>query len=207
MAFKYSLFFLLSVFSNLTVGQTNVSEFKSVIKISKQEIYDVIQIIVDQSNLKKDQRLILSAKFDAKMNKSFLEKFLIDSIIDLPKENSNKLIRDSITGKFIVPKLDNTYIGRWPKEPKVLTNRDISYMLALQNDTLNLKWDNTILNFNQKNKDKWYTISIPLFTEDKTKFFVSIEDGCKGLCGTGETYIFTKMENGWKKETVSHWVH
>lgn len=193
---------LISFFANFSIGQIKPIENKSLNDKNKQEIYNFIQLVIDQTELKKDYKLSLTSYEDSDITNSFLKKFLIDTVSKVSEKKSSQLIKDSITGKYIVP-----ITSIWPSQPKVLTANDINYMLEQKKYSENFKWDNSIFNFNQTNNDNWYSISLPLFSTDKSKVIVTIVDRCKGLCGTGYTYLFIKVDDKWKKETISFWVH
>ena len=199
------VFLALTFFVNISNGQIIPTEDNSLNEKNRQEIFDFIEYVISQSNLKKDQKLILKTFDDYNINKTFLEKFLIDTILKGSEKKLNNLTKDSINGPYFIPREPISI--SLPARPKVLTIEEINYMLEQKKYAANFKWDNAIFNFNQANDEKWYNISLPLFSMDKTKVIVTILDGCTGLCGTGNTYLFIKNNEGWKKETVSHWVH
>ena len=207
MNYQIKIVFLLILFlSNFSVGQVKSADKNLSIEKNNQEIYDFIQLVIAQTNLNKDYNLSLTSYDNYDITNTYLEKFRIDTILKVSEKKTSHLIKDSITGKYINSKIE-TINSIWPSQPKVLTTNDINYMLEQKKYSENFKWDNTIINFNKTNKDNWYTISLPLFSIDKTKVIVTIVDRCKGLCGTGYTYLFIKMGDEWKKETISYWVH
>jgi hypothetical protein len=199
------VFFTLLFLTNISIGQKNPVDSNSISEKNRKEIVDFIQFVVNETGLRKDQKLALAAYDDYQMTKSFLEEFLIDTIVKLTEKKSNPIIKDSITGKYIAPQLES--ITSWPLRPKILTTAEINYMLEQKKYTSNFKWDNTIFNFNQTNNEKWYNISLPLFSMDKTKVVVTIVDGCKGLCGHGMTYLFVKKDGSWNKQIIQGWYH
>lgn len=207
MNYQIKIVFLLILFlSNFSVGQVKSADKNLSIEKNNQEIYDFIQLVIAQTNLNKDYNLSLTSYDNYDITNTYLEKFRIDTILKVSEKKTSHLIKDSITGKYINSKIEPIN-SIWPSQPKVLTTNDINYMLEQKKYSENFKWDNTIINFNKTNKDNWYTISLPLFSIDKTKVIVTIVDRCKGLCGTGYTYLFIKMGDEWKKETISYWVH
>jgi hypothetical protein len=96
----------------------------------------------------------------------------------------------------------------FPEKPKLLTTDDINFMLQTRREINAFKWDNKKLNFNLKNKEWCYEISIPLFSKDKTQVIVRVSHFCSEfLCGGGDVYLFTKNRNDWDVKTIDSWWH
>ena len=88
-----------------------------------------------------------------------------------------------------------------------LTKQDISGMIKQKEKLKAFKWNNNQLGFNLTNKSNWYSFSVPLFSEDKTKAVMMIRDLCSGLCGSGKTILFTKKNEKWTSNTGMIWFH
>lgn len=54
----------------------------------------------------------------------------------------------------------------------------------------------------------FYSVSIPLFSEDKSIAPARVNYYCKGTCGNGGIYLFKRSEKGWLKiETLRYWIN
>jgi hypothetical protein len=88
-----------------------------------------------------------------------------------------------------------------------IDKNDIHEMLLQKEKLKNFFWDNAKLGFNSSNRDHWYSFSIPLFSKDRKKMVIKIEDLCTGLCGGGGIYVFNNENNKWTStitSTISH---
>lgn len=83
---------------------------------------------------------------------------------------------------------------------------DIDYMLSAPYDT-SFRWDNGKLKFNRSNDSSWYSISLPVFSKDKSKAVMTIRNLCRGLCGHGWVVCLRKEQNNWVAETGQQWMH
>jgi len=85
-----------------------------------------------------------------------------------------------------------------------LTKEDIKYMLNQRNTQTNFQWNSQCVNLKNKNKfDEKYQFSLPLFTEDKTKFIITIENYHAG----GMILLYKKENNDWNPTVESQWIH
>lgn len=91
--------------------------------------------------------------------------------------------------------------------PKCLTKGDIDEMLSQKKKLSNLTWDNSRLGFSSTNNKNWYCFSRPLFSKDRKKVILMIRNLCPGLCGTGWTVVFTKLNNKWTSQTGGQRIH
>ena len=77
-------------------------------------------------------------------------------------------------------------------------------MLNQRNTKTNFQWNSQCVNLKNKNKfDEKYQFSLPLFTEDKTKFIITIENYHAG----GMILLYKKENNDWTPTVESQWIH
>jgi hypothetical protein len=87
---------------------------------------------------------------------------------------------------------------------KCLTQDDISYMMTQLNRKDNFRWNSECANLKNTNKFKQkYAFSVPLFSKDKTKFIIAIENYNAG----GLIVLFKKENDTWIAAIESHWIH
>jgi hypothetical protein len=98
-----------------------------------------------------------------------------------------------------------TFIATNDLLDKCLTDGDIDFMLQQKIDHSNFKWDNSRLGFNLDNKNYWYAFSIPLFSQDKTKAILTIEDLCRGYYVEVDGLFFSrkKITGGFLKKEIN----
>lgn len=78
-----------------------------------------------------------------------------------------------------------------------IDKNDIHEMKLQKEKLKNFFWDNAQLGFSPSNRAHWYRFSIPLFSKDRKKAVMKIEDLCPGFCGWGGTYVFRNENNKW----------
>jgi hypothetical protein len=85
-----------------------------------------------------------------------------------------------------------------------LTQEDISYMLSQINRNDNFKWNSKCANLkNTDEYDEKYSLSIPLFSKDKTKFIMRIENYNAG----GMIILYRKENNTWTSAIESQSIY
>ncbi len=155
-----------------------------------------MKVIIDEQELNLNYGLRIEPEINFDLAKSDEENF--KSLLSvLEYENKNK-ITDS---------LNWTYELNSENLLSELTKQDISEMIKQKEKLKAFKWNNSELGFNLSNKNNWYSFSVPLFSEDKTKAVMMIRDLCPGLCGGGKTILFTKKNEKWISNTGIIWLH
>ena len=164
------------------------------IDTATQYIYDFMKMVIEEAKLDLSYGLYIipGESCDPGQNdKSYLNSLLIQK---KEKEKSG----DIYDGQTI------TII----QEPeRFLTKADRNSMLLQKEKLDSFEWDISRLGFNSMNKKNWYRFSVPLFSVDKRKVIMMIEDLCPGLCGTGNTFVFTKENNKWTSKKYGWWWH
>jgi hypothetical protein len=163
---------------------------------SNQGIYDFMKIVIAEKKLDLTNGLAIDPEQGFDINeddKAALQKLLI--------EPEKKATID--TGDYRTITFTAGEVGL----EKCLTKTDIKQMLLQKAQLASFQWDNSRLGFNMSNDKNWFSFSIPLFSKDKSIAIMKIEDGCPGLCGTGETVLFRKQQNKWTCETGGQWIH
>jgi len=85
-----------------------------------------------------------------------------------------------------------------------LTKEDIQYMINQKNSNTNFKWNSKCLNLKSTNVfGEKYKFSVPLFSIDKTKFIITIENFHAG----GMILLYKKENNDWTSIVESQWIH
>lgn len=177
------------------ISPSTQADFKD--SITEREIYDFMQVVITDQKLRKENGIATEpeSRCDFSIDdKDFLKTLLIDTTKE--KEISDSLNPDQMTFTTSFGQLD-----------KCLTNADIDFMLQQKNGHLSFKWDNNRLDFDTENKKYWYAFSIPLFSKDKTKAIIMIEDLCPGLCGGGWTVLFKRQNGKWTSQKGNQWLH
>lgn len=155
-------------------------------------IYDFLKKVIIERKLDLKKGLELELEQTATENeddKTFLKSLLIDG-------------KDSNEGKDI--KKDTFTISF---TEKCLTETEIESMLNQKEKHQKFKWDVSLLGFNVKNKKNRYSFSLPLFSSDKTKAIMMIKYLCPGLCGYGQTFLFTKENGIWTAKVLGMWYY
>ena len=88
-----------------------------------------------------------------------------------------------------------------------VSKADISTMLKQKEILADFKWNVKRLGFNVNNDSNWYAFSVPLFSTDRKKAIMMIENLCPGLCGTGSTIMFIKKKDKWTSNQGKFWIH
>jgi hypothetical protein len=156
---------------------------------SNQYIYDFMKVVIANKNLDSTYGLTIEPEINCDVSQddeTFLKTLLIEKN---KKENENDIT-------VITSEID-----------KCLTKADIQFMLNQKAKLKLFKWDNSKLGFNFKNEKNWYSFSLPLFSTDQQKAIIKICSLCPGLCGTGQTVLFTKENNNWTSQMNPPWVH
>ena len=171
--------------------------------VSESEIYDFMKVVIANQKLKTNNGLSSEPKLNCDISlddKEFLKSLLIDTT----KQETNNYTDTTDWKNGIITFTATTEFGQLDK---CLTNADIAFMLQQKADHSNFKWQNTKLGFNIKNDSTWYAFSVPLFSKDKSKAIIMIEDLCSGLCGLGWSVLFKKEDNQWISQTGNQWFH
>lgn len=89
----------------------------------------------------------------------------------------------------------------------LLSLDEIEFMLREKKKIKQFKWDNKRLGFDLENSNYWYLFSIPLINKDETVAVIRYSHLCGGLCGGGQTLIYTKEKRKWMPHVVGMWIH
>jgi hypothetical protein len=173
--------------------------------IAEKEIYEFMQIVMTEQKLSKENGLSIEPRdrCDPSLEDStFLRQLLNENLTDTARNEEVYDTSDWKSGMIAV----NVKTG-FGQLDKCLTSDDVNFMLQQKKDHMNFKWDNSKLGFNILNKSGWYAFSIPLFSKDRTKAVLMIQDLCPGLCGTGWTLLYKKENNEWKSQKGNGWWH
>ena len=156
---------------------------------TNQFIYDFMKVVIAEQQLDLNNGLTIEPEPGCDLSdndKKFLETLLFEKAKPTPNPNDFTVIVEL---------------------PKYLTRGDIDNMLLQKEKLQHFTWDNTRLGFNLSNRKDWYCFSIPLFSKDRKKAVMMIRDLCPGLCGSGETIVFTNENNKWTSHTTGGWLH
>ncbi|WP_179320907.1 hypothetical protein [Winogradskyella helgolandensis] len=161
-----------------------------------QDIYDFMKLVINEQELNLSYGLIIEPESSFDLNKSDEENF--KSLLSELESKDKTKITDSIN--WTVELNSKNLLSD-------LTKQDISGMIKQKEKLKVFKWNNNQLGFNLSNKNNWYSFSVPLFSEDKSKAVMMIRDLCSGLCGGGKTILFTKKNEKWTSNTGMIWLH
>lgn len=158
-------------------------------------IYEFMMMVIDDQKLNRKQRLEPIAKHEIGMTNSsgVFDMLLIDTVRQKSFEGNDDRKNLHVEVSF--------------EPPKCLTLADMTFMQRQQKERTGFMWDNSRMGFTINKTDHWYVLSIPLFSNDSTKALITIRDLCKGLCGTGQTLLYQKMENKWSSVVTEMWYH
>jgi hypothetical protein len=171
---------------------------------SDPEIYAFMQMAIAKLGLNKNYAVSVEPEKNCSNNDdetSFLNSLLIK------RAEKITFSKDSISG-YSIPSVTSYIILEAANLPNCLTKSDVQTMIDERIAHKNFKWNNERLGFNPFNKKKWYSFSVPVFSNNKTKVLLKIEDLCPGLCGWGKVVLFTKQKNvRWKTDEGANWIH
>ena len=155
---------------------------------SNQYIYDFMKVVIADQKLDLNHGVAGTPEqklYTAYDYRAFLTELLIDT-----SEHDTALRQE---GRPIVIRATLK---------KCLTQGDIDYMLLQRKNMANFYWNNGRLGFNFSDAGNYYSFSVPVFSKDKRKAIIMINDLCPGLCGTGYTLLFTKKGKRWDSEMI-----
>jgi hypothetical protein len=173
--------------------------------ISEKEIYDFMQMVITEQKLSKENGLSIEPRdrCDPSLeDATFLRQLLNDNSTDTSKNEEVYDTSDWKSGKIAISNKTG-----FRQLDKYLTSDDVRFMLQQKNDHIDFTWDNAKLGFKILNHSGWYAFSIPLFSKDRTKAVLMIQDLCPGLCGTGWTLLYKKENNEWTSQIGNRWLH
>ncbi|MEO8770734.1 MAG: hypothetical protein ABI402_11630 [Ferruginibacter sp.] len=161
---------------------------------TNQYIYDFMKIVIVEEKL--DLSYGLSTVPEQRCDPGQEDKDYLSRLLIKKKEKSKPInINEWQTIKLSV-------------EPeRCLTNTDRNSMLLQKEKLDSFEWDISRLGFKSMNNKNWYSFSVPIFSADKRKAIMMIENLCPGLCGTGNTIVFTKENNKWTSKQYGTWWH
>ncbi|MBS1594161.1 MAG: hypothetical protein JST90_07535 [Bacteroidetes bacterium] len=177
---------------------------------SEKDVYDFMQMVVKGQKLTKEWYLDSEAPLYCRPGSDGSYLYTLDSAL-IPLREADKKFRDTCMVQI------NGFCHDFPLErfsikighdiPSCLGKGDIAYMLAQREHSAAFRWDQKRLGFNKKPTYNYYYISVPLFSVDKTKAILMIEELCPGLCGQGHTLLYTLNNGKWTAESSSSWNH
>lgn len=188
----YKKAFLISLLLML-IGCDSVTDSN---EVAKQHIYDFMKIVIEEQELNLNHGLRIKPELDFDISKTDEENF--KSFLN-ELESKNK-IETSDTLDWIFDYKALSTLSDFKKE-------DIFAMIQQKENIKEFEWDNSKLGFNLSNENNWYSFSVPLFSKDKNKAVMKISSLCQGLCGTGNTVVFTKKNGKWTSATTGLWLH
>lgn len=178
--------------------------------ISHKEIYEIMRVVIEDQKLLKGMYLdpVAASHCSTSDDSSYL--YTLDSAQITIKEADKKFRDTCMTGikgaPFDIP-LERISFTIGDGIPPCLSKGDIAYMLEQREKVSAFKWDKKKLGFNKKATYNYYYISVPLFSLDKTKALLMIEELCPGLCGQGHTLLYTLRNGKWIAQSSSTWHH
>ncbi len=176
---------------------------------SEKDIYDFMQMVVKDQKLFKGMYLDSSPALDCSTIDDSSYLYTLDSAL-IPIREADKKFRDTcmvrLGGKSDIA-LERFSFTFGAVIPSVLSKDDIAYMLAQRVHLTTFKWNAARLGFNKTATYNYYYISVPVFSVDKTKAILKIEELCPGLCGQGHTILYTKRDGIWTPEIGATWYH
>ena len=158
------------------------------------DIYELMQAVIKEQELNLNYGLTLEPEMSFDLAKSDEENF--KSLLSAIESKNNIADAPNWTGELNSENLLSD-----------LTKQDIFEMIKQKENLKTFKWNNSELGFNLSNKNNWYSFSVPLFSEDRTKAVIMIRDLCSGLCGGGKTILFTKKNEKWTSNIGMIWLH
>ncbi|MBS1618107.1 MAG: hypothetical protein JST76_06290 [Bacteroidetes bacterium] len=176
---------------------------------SEKDIYDFMQMVVKDQKLFKGLYLDSSPALDCSTIDDSSYLYTLDASL-VPLREADKKIHDTCMVRLwgnsdIALKRFSFTLGA--VIPSVLSKDDIAYMLAQRAHLTAFKWNGTRLGFNKTATYNYYYISAPVFSVDKAKAILKIEELCPGLCGQGHTILYTKKDGTWTAEIGATWYH
>jgi hypothetical protein len=85
-----------------------------------------------------------------------------------------------------------------------LSQEDIQYILSQKNKNANFQWHSKCVSLKNTNKfGEKYIFSVPLFSKDRAKFIITIENYRAG----GVILLYKKENNSWTLTVESEWIH
>jgi hypothetical protein len=136
--------------------------------------------------------------------------------IDIPKELGNGLVPPPAPGRKYISHLLNDKINN----ELFFTTKDSAILLAQNANPAKFKIDKSILkNVNctsiekeiskKKNpiRNRFYQLTIPIFSVDGKKAYVELDYNCGALCGNGKSIYLKKIKGKWTiVEKVGTWI-
>ncbi|MFK7749486.1 MAG: hypothetical protein AB8B65_13910 [Kordia sp.] len=165
---------------------------------SHQDIYDFIEIVIKEQQLDKNHAISITPESRFSISESDDVTFN-EALFEIQQKEQKQKAFDKNEDYVFTFNIVN-YL-------KKLTKEDIYEMQRQKKELTRFKWDNSRLGFNQSNKTNSYTFSVPLFSKDRTKAVMMINDLCSGLCGNGKSIFFSKENGEWTSAIASFWFH
>lgn len=162
-------------------------------------IYEVLNFVIKDEKLDKNYGLTLNPEDqigDTKGNEGFL--------LDLVESNDTTQDLMELNHKQHTFELKAAMEYNFSLD-KCLSREDVEYMLYQLSSASDFHWDNTRLKFNLKNKENWYTFSVPVFSKDGTKVVMIVRSLCRGLCGEGWQLMLKKEDGKWTSQRGITW--
>ncbi len=185
------LYIFAILFILISCGQTSNSNLEY-----NQDIYNLMKVVINEQELNLNYGLKIEPEqgFDP----SNTDSKIFESLMTEQETNVEFKMSDSIIYSYELNS-ENLLAD--------LTKQDISEMIKQKEKLKSFKWNNNQLGFDLSNKNNWYSFSVPLFSEDKSKAIIMIRDLCPGLCGGGKTILFIKKNEKWTSNTGMIWLH
>lgn len=194
-------YFFFSFLTALIVIACSVERQESQISlVNESEIYELIQFIVA------NQKLDSTYGFDLRPESPEFDSIFLVGM--LPSDTTDDFAKiDTVNGKFELT-VKKTFSFNSSSFEECLLPDDIPFMLTQLRSNREFLWDSSKFSFDKKNRDHWYSISVPVFSLDKSTALVTIEKLCPGLCGTGYNLLLKKDNGAWTASTSGGtWIH
>ena len=162
------------------------------IDTATQYIYDFMKMVIEEEKLDLNHGLYIVP--EQRCNPGLDDKAFLNSLLINKKEKP-------------VGINDGQKIELSMEPERFLTKADRNAMLLQKEKSDSFQWDISKLGFSAMNETNRYNFSVPLFSIDKRTAIMMIEDLCPGLCGSGNTIVFTKQNNKWISKKYGWWWH
>ncbi|MBS7229530.1 hypothetical protein KHA90_00710 [Flavobacterium psychroterrae] len=170
--------------------------------ITSQEMKNIDEIV--EAIIIQDSLNVFSKSEDSTMFCSELRKLKIH--IPPKKKNNDFILMPPSEGKYItsfIPFKIKGYTFFSSKDSLYLLAQNLNpEKLAIEKKLIN-KWNNTTIEkikTRRKNKQKsrFYEMTIPVFSVDRQSAYVELDYQCGGLCGSGQDIFLKKINGKWK---------
>jgi hypothetical protein len=193
---KKIIFYIVIIFAF-----SNCQNKKEETNIASEEIKyinEIVEAIIIQDSLN-----VFSKSSDSIMFCSQLRKL---KIYIPPKKNNNDILLPKSDGIYITQLLPSTIKGI-----TFFSSKDSLFLLEqnlnpekltiekkLINKLNNITIEETKIRRKNKQRSRFYEMTIPVFSLDRKSAYVELDYQCGGLCGSGQVIFLKKINGKWK---------